>query len=539
MAQVIPDSVKKAGEVQELTKEQIAEYMKCEQDPEYFIETYLKITDVDVGTIPFHPYDYQKAMLKNYHKHRFNINLLSRQSGKTSIVSAYAIHHVLFADRKNVKILANKYENAKGILDRIKKSYELLPRWLQQGVLAWNAGSLELENYSTISVGTTTPDSGRSASISLLILDEFAFVRNNIANDFWAAVYPVISSGKKTKVIIISTANGLNLFYKLWNDAQHGRNEFVPYEVSWTDVPGRDDKWKKQTISNLGDEDLFRQEYENDFIGNANTLISISTLKSLTFSDPIENKDNYKVYERPRSDRTYFMTVDCSRGVGNDFSTIQILDVTEYPYRQVAIYRNNNIEPVVFPTIIYNWASRYNDAYVLLEANDIGETVGDALHMELEYENILLVSHQGRAGQRLGGGFSKSVRSGVMTSKRTKNIGNTSLKALITNHQLLIVDFMTIEELSTYSLKGDSYEAEDGAHDDLVMPLVVFGWAVQEPYFKELMNQDLRVQIEQERAAELLETVPAFGFIDDNGASNDGWVDVEEVDSGDSWVFRN
>lgn len=531
MAQVIPDSVKKAGEVQELTKEQIAEYMRCEQDPEYFVETYVKITDVDVGTVPFHMYSYQKDMLWNFHKHRFNIDLLSRQSGKTSIVSAYALHHVLFADRKNVKILANKYDNAKGILDRIKKSYELLPRWLQQGVIAWNAGSLELENYSTISVGTTTPDSGRSASISLLILDEFAFVRNSIANEFWAAVYPVISSGQNTKVIIISTANGLNLFYKLWNDANHGRNEFVPYEVSWRDVPGRDDKWKTQTISNLGDEDLFRQEYDNDFIGNSNTLIPISVLKQLTFQDPVDSKEIYKVYEPPHKDRTYFATVDCSRGVGNDFSTIQIIDVTEYPYKQVAQYRNNKIEPVVFPTIIYNWATRYNDAYVLLEANDIGESVGDSLHMELEYENILLVSHQGRAGQRLGGGFSKSVRTGVMTSKRTKNIGNTSLKALITNQQLIINDFMTIEELSTYSLKGDSYEAEEGAHDDLVMPLVIFGWAVQEPYFKELMDQDLRVKIEETRANELLETVPAFGFIDDGATTDDGWIDVADSSS--------
>jgi len=528
MAQIVPDTVKKSNEVQEITKEQAAEYLKCAQNPEYFIETYVKITDVDVGTIPFKMYGYQKDMLWNYYKHRFNINLLSRQAGKTSIVSAYAIHHVLFADRKDVKILANKYDNAKGILDRIKKTYELLPRWLQQGVLAWNASSLELENYSKISVGTTTEDSGRSSSISLLILDEFAFVRNTIANNFWSAVYPVISAGQNTKVIIVSTANGLNLFYKLWSDAVNEKNFFVPYEVSWHDVPGRDEKWRKQTIANLGgDEDLFRQEYENDFIGNSNTLIPISTLKQLTFSQPIENKESYRIYERPRRDRIYFITVDVSRGVGNDFSTMQVSDITDYPYRQVAVYRNNRIEPVIFPTVIEKWAKQWNNAFVLIEANDIGESVGDTLHQDLEYENIMLVSHQGRAGQRLGGGFSKMVRSGVMTSKRTKNIGVTQLKTLVVNQQYIIQDFMTIEELSTFARKGDSYEAEEGAHDDLVMPLVIFGWATQEPYFKEMTDQDLRVEIEAQRESELMETVPAFGFIEDGTDEDDGWETVQ------------
>lgn len=527
MAQVIPDNVKRAGTVQNITKEQAAEYLKCKDDPDYFIETYVKITDIDVGTIPFKMRSYQKTMIHHYHKHRFNINLLSRQSGKTTAVAAYGIYHVLFSDRKHVKILANKYENARGILDRIKKSYELLPEWLQQGVLKWNEGSIELENYSQISVGTTTPDSGRSASISLLILDEFAFVKNNIASEFWSAVYPVISSGKKTRVIIISTANGLNLFYKLYTDAKKGMNSFVPFEVSWTDVPGRDEKWRKETIANLNnDEDLFRQEYENDFIGNSNTLIPISVLKTLVFTDPIETKESFSIFEYPTKGRIYFITVDCARGVGNDFSSMQVLDITEYPYKQVAVYRNNRIDPIVYPTIIVQWAERYNNAYVLLEANDVGESIGDMIHMDLEYENLLLVSHQGRAGQRLGGGFSKAVRSGVMTSKRTKNIGMTSMKAMITSHQLVIQDFLTIEELSTFSKKGDSYEAEEGAYDDLVMPLVVFGWAAQEAYFKDLMDQDLRVRIEGARQSELMETVPAFGFID-NGLNDDGWEDVE------------
>lgn len=532
---VIPESVKRAGEVQNITAEQAAEYLKCQQDPEYFIETYVKITDIDEGVVPFDMYDYQRDMVKLYHDNRFNINLLSRQSGKTAIVSAYALHHALFADRKNVKILANKYDTAKGILDRIKKMYELLPRWIQQGVLSWNAASLELENYSQISVGTTTPDSGRSASISLLILDEFAFVRNNIADDFWAAAYPVISSGEKTKVVIVSTANGLNLFYKMWTDAVNKRNEFVPYSVSWNQVPGRDEKWRKQTVANLGgDEDKFKQEYENEFLGNSNSLIPISKLKTLVHKTPLQRSDYFNIYELPSNDRTYFMAVDVSRGIGNDYSAFQVIDITDYPYRQVAVYRNNTVEATILPSVIYKWGTKYNDAFVLLEANDLGEGVGNTLHQELEYENVLLVSHQGRAGQRLGGGFSRTVRAGVMTSKRTKNIGVTNLKSMIMTDQLIINDFNTIQEFATFTQKKDSYEAEEGAHDDLVMGLVVFGWAVQEPYFKDLTDKDLRIKMEKEREEELMETVPVFGFIDDGKDEDGEWETVEHNDF-DNW----
>lgn len=521
----MPGSIKRPNEIQNITKEQAAEYLKCKNDPEYFLESYVKITDVDYSTIPFKMYDYQKRMLQNYHRHRFNINLLSRQSGKTTIVSGYALHHVLFAERKNVKILANKLDTAKGILDRIKKIYELLPRWLQQGILSWNAESIELENYSIISVATTTPDSGRSSSISLLILDEFAFVSNNIAHEFWAAVYPVISSGKNTKVIIVSTANGLNLFYKLWMDAKNKRNSFVPLEVSWQDVPGRDEKWKEETIANMSDESKFSQEFENNFMGNSDTLIPVYNLKNMPIADPIEMTDIYRIYERPRHDRTYFATVDVSRGIGNDFSTIQIMDITEYPYKQVAVYRNNTLDTMLFPNVIKQWGTMYNKAYVLIEANDLGEGVGDTLYNELEYENMIQTSHQGRAGQRLGGGFSKLTRSGVMTSVRTKNIGCTAFKSMVLAEQFIIQDFGTIEELSTFILKGKSYEAERGSHDDLVMPLVIFGWATQEPYYKDLTDKDFRIKLEKQREQELMETVPVFGFID-SGIEDDGWVDV-------------
>jgi len=404
--------------------------------------------------------------------------------------------------------------------------YEELPRWMQQGVLSWNAASIELENYSRIKVATTTEDSGRSGSVSLLILDEFAFVRNNIADAFWRAAYPVISSGKESKVIIISTANGLNTFYKMWIDAIDGNSSFVPYEVSWMDVPGRDNKWRKETIANMGgDEDKFKQEYENSFLGNAKTLIPISKLKAMAHRKPLVHKGEYKIYEEPRSDRTYFLTCDVARGVGNDYSIIQVLDITEYPYKQVAVYRNNKIETLILPRVLTEWAQRYNNGYILLEGNDMGESVGDVIYYELEYDNLILVSHQGRAGQRLGGGFGKTVRTGVMTSVRTKNIGTNSLKNLIMADQLIIQDFDTIHEFSTFALKGKSYEAEEGSNDDLVMGLVIFGWAITEPYFKDITDQDLRIKMEEERLSEMMESVPIFGFIED-GLGDDGWVDV-------------
>lgn len=524
-----PSTVKGPREQQRITKKQAAEYLKCAEDPIYFIKNYVKITHIDHGLVPFKMYPYQEQMVKNFQEHRFNVSLLSRQSGKTATVSAFAVHHVLFNDRKNALILANKYDTAKDILDRIKKIYEELPRWIQQGVLAWNKGSLELENYSKITVGTTTENSGRSGSISLLILDEFAFVRQNIADSFWQAVYPVISSGQDSKVIIISTANGLNLFYKLWHDALEKKNGFHPFEVHWSDVPGRTQAWKKETIANLGDESKFLAEYENEFLGSSNTLIPLYVLKRLTYSEPVQKDSTYSVYEKPKKDRSYIITVDVARGVGGDYSVLNVSDITEYPYRQVAVYRNNTIEAMLFATVIHQWAINYNNAYVLIEGNDLGEMVSGIVHNDLEYENIILTSHGGRAGQRLGGGFGKTVRTGVMMSSRVKNIGCNNLKAMLVNNQYEIRDFYTIQELSSFVQKGKSFAAEEGTHDDVVMSLVVLGWAIQDPYWKDLTDQDLRVKLEESRIEELMETATPFGFIDDGimDFENEGWEPVE------------
>jgi len=452
-------------------------------------------------------------------------------SHNTASVSAFAIHHALFQDRKNVLILANKYETAKDILDRIKKIYEELPWWLQQGVLAWNKGSLELENYSKITVGTTTENSGRSGSISLLILDEFAFVRHSIADSFWQAVYPVISSGKESKVIIISTANGLNLFYKLWHDALEKKNEFEAFEVHWSDVPGRDRHWKKQTIANLGDESKFLAEYENEFLGSSNTLIPMYVLKRLRFVDPIQKDTTYSVYEKAKSNRSYIATVDVARGIGGDYSVINVTDITEYPYKQVAVYRNNSIEAMLFANIVHQWALNYNNAYILIEGNDLGEMVSGIIHNDLEYENLILTSHGGRSGQRLGGGFGKTVRTGLMMSNRVKNIGCSNLKALLVNDQYIVRDFYTIQELSSFVQKGRSFAGEEGTHDDVVMTLVILSWAVQDPYWKDLTDQDLRVKLEESRMEELMETATPFGFISDGLTEDEeaGWVNVENL----------
>ena len=254
-------NLKKANVSQKFTKRQIAEFLKCADDPVYFIQKYIKIVSLDEGIIPFKMYDFQESMVESFHAERFNIAKLPRQSGKSTIVTAYLLWYVLFNDNVNVAILANKAATAREMLGRLQLSYENLPKWLQQGILGWNKGSLELENGSKILAASTSASAVRGMSFNVIFLDEFAFVPNHIADQFFSSVYPTISSGKNTKVIIISTPHGMNMFYKLWHDAERGQNEYVPTEVHWSQVPGRDEVWKEQTIKNTS-EAQFKVEFE-------------------------------------------------------------------------------------------------------------------------------------------------------------------------------------------------------------------------------------------------------------------------------------
>ena len=517
----------------EFTKEQVAEYMKCQDDPDYFIKNYVKIVHLDKGLVPFEMYDFQEDIIEKVHNNRFVIAKLPRQSGKSTTVISYILHYVLFNPQVNVAILANKLATARELLHRLKLAYENLPPWLQQGIAEWNKGSIELENGSKILASATSSSAVRGGSFNMIFLDEFAYVPHNVAEDFFSSVYPTITSGQNTKVLIVSTPKGLNMYYKFWNDAVEGRNSYVPIEVHWSQVPGRDEKWKKETIANTS-EDQFRIEFECDFIGSQNTLISSHKLKCLSYIDPIwKNDDGLWVYEKPQEGHQYALCADTSRGQGLDYSAFTVIDLTSMPYTIAARYRNNQTSPMIYPNIIHGVAKQYNDAHVLVEINDIGGQVADILYNDMEYENMLITSVRGRKGQTLDGGFGTGqAQLGVRTTSAVKRIGCSVLKGLIEEDKLIVEDFDLISELVSFVSKKESYEADVGHNDDLVMCLVLFGWLTTQTYFKDMTDLDIRKSLYQEKMKHAEEDLPPFGVIDTGlNIQNQGFVDGD----GDRW----
>ena len=500
------------------TQKEMDEFIKCADDPVYFAVTYMKIINVDRGLIPFEMWDFQKEMLLNFHNNRFSICKLPRQVGKTTTSVAYLLHYILFNESVNVAVLANKSAMAREILGRLQLAFEYLPRFLQQGVKEWNKGSIELANGSRIMADSTSGSSIRGRSFNIVFLDEFAFVPENIAEAFFMSTYPTISSGKSTKVIIVSTPNGLNLFYKMWfkatSDDPDLKSEYVPIEIHWSMVPGRDEDWKRQTIANTS-EDQFRQEFECEFIGSANTLIHPAKLRSLVWHKPVRHDGFLDILREPDLTRTYTMTVDVAEGQGLDYSTFSIFDVTEIPYRQVAKYRNNKISPMLFPTVIVQAAKMYNDAFILVEINSIGLQVADIIHFELSYENLIKIQVKGKLGQQSTPGFTKKIAYGLKTSTQTKNIGCSNLETLIESDKLIINDEQTIDELMRFSADKKSFKAEEGSNDDLAMTLVHFGWLTSQRYFKENINSNIRAVLQQEQMNIMDESFVPFGIVDD------------------------
>lgn len=523
----------KAENVQiEFTTDQIQEYLTCKDDPVYFAMNYVKIVSLDEGLIPFEMYDFQKELISNFHNNRFNIAKLPRQTGKSTTVVSYLLHYALFNDNIRIAILANKAETARELLGRLQLSYENLPKWLQQGVGSWNKGSLELENGSKIVAASTSSSAVRGNSFNIIFLDEFAFIPNHIAEQFFSSVYPTISSGKSTKVIIISTPNGMNMFYKLWHDAERGRNGYIPLEVHWSAVPGRDAAWKEETIRNTS-ERQFTQEFECEFLGSVDTLIAPSKLRAMVYEDPLTSNKGLDVYEEPIKDHNYMMTVDVARGTGKDYSAFVVVDITTFPYKLVAKYRDNDIKPILFPSIIDKVGRAYNYSYVLVEVNDIGEQVSNMLHFDLEYSNLLMCAMRGRAGQLVGQGFSgKKSQLGVKMSKNVKKVGCSNLKTIIEDDKLIIKDYDVISELTTFIQKSQSFEAEDGCNDDLAMCLVILSWLIVQPYFKEMTDNDIRKRIYDEQKNQIEQDMSPFGFISDGLTdSESSFVDVD----GDRW----
>ena len=492
--------VKKDGVEEDWTKDMVSEYAKCMSDPAYFARTYLKVINLNDGLVPFDLYPYQEKMFDHFMNNRFSVILACRQSGKSISSVGFILWYAIFRTEQNIAIVANKGATAREMLSRITLMLENLPFFLQPGCKSLNKGTIEFSNNSKIFAAATSGSSIRGQSVNLLFMDEFAFVEK--AAEFYTSTYPVVSSGKNTKVIVTSTANGIgNPFHKIWEGAVQGVNEFKPFRVDWWDVPGRDEAWKQETIANTS-QIQFDQEFGNTFFGTGDTLINPETLLNLKTSRPIKILEggDLLVYDEPRRGSQYVMCVDVAKGRGQDFSTFNVVDISSRPFKQVAVYRNNLISPLLFPDIIYKWANSYNTAYVVIESNDAGALVCNGIYHEMEYENVHMES------------MTKSSGVGVEMTRRTKRIGCSGFKDLMETNKLDIVDENTILEISTFEVKGASYEASSGNHDDLVMNFVLFGYLTSTTFFQELTDINIKKMMFDQRMQEIEEDVPPFGF---------------------------
>ena len=522
--------LKRVNMPMQLTEEQVREYVKCAKDPIYFIENYVKIITLDKGFVQISLYPFQRQAVKDINDNRRVIVKAGRQVGKTTMVVGYILWYILFNEDKFVAILANKAPTAREILNRIKIAYEALPLWLQQGVRTWNKGDIELENNCRVMATSTASSAIRGYSISLLYLDEFAFVPSNIADEFFTSVYPTISSGTQSKILISSTPNGMNHYYRMWTEAAEGQNGFKHIEANWRQVPGRDQAWADDQRRILGEE-KFLQEMECEFMGSAGTLLSAAALKSLAFVKPLHTSENgIKIYNQPLEGHNYIIVADTSRGKGLDYSACVVIDCA-IPYRVVATYKDNNISPLVYPSILKKMGDYYNQAYALVEINDNGQQVVDSLFEDYEYENILSTVDI-KSKIALTWGYGNKSNRGIRTTKSVKRLGCSIVKNLIEQQKLIIEDFDIIAELSTFIAKGTSFEADDGSHDDLVMCLVLFSWATNQSFFADLTNTNLKERLYQEQMRQIEEDalpMPLAGHIDVDGR------EFDFVSGGSAW----
>ena len=515
-------NVKRDGVSHNFTQYELEEYVKCMNDPAYFARKYLKVIHLDKGLVNFDLYPYQERMFDHFNDNRFCIVLACRQSGKSISSVGYLLWFAIFKPEQTIAILANKGATAREMLGRVTLMLENLPFFLQPGCKALNKGSIEFSNNSRIIAAATSGSSIRGMSVNLLFLDEFAFVEN--AAEFYTSTYPVVSSGKTSRVIITSTANGVgNVYHKLWEGAVQGTNEFKPFRVDWWDVPGRDAEWKRQTISNTS-ELQFDQEFGNNFLGTSNTLIAAEHLLGLKSRDPLVRQESIRTYERPKEGHDYIMTVDVAKGRGQDYSTFNIIDITARPFKQVCVYQDNMISPLLFPDIIHKYAKTYNEAYVIIESNDQGAVVCNGLYYDWEYENMFVESSL------------KANALGATMTRKVKRIGCSNIKDLIEQKKLDIVDSETIIEMSTFVARGNSYEASDGNHDDLMMNLVLFGWFASTEMFANLTDINFKQMLYSDRMQAIEDDMVPFGIIDD-GYQDKGEVDAtgqvwEEYDTG-------
>lgn len=541
--------LKQVGVKVQFTQDQVSEWVKCSQDPVYFIRKYCKIVHVDRGVIPFDMWDFQEKIIETYFCERKVIVKLPRQMGKSTATAAFFLWYILFNSNKVCAILANKAEMAQEILGRLKFMYEFIPLWLQQGIAEWNKRSITLENGSRILAAATSSSAIRGYSLSIVFLDEFAHVPNNIAEDFFTSIYPTISSGKDTKILIASTPFGMNHYYKFWTEAINKTNDFIPVQYPWNAIPHRDQAWYDEQRRALGAV-KFRQEVMCEFLGSSGTLISGEKLATLAMTQPIYTEDNWCVYEHPQENRAYVICCDPARGLDQDASAFWVIDITNIPYRCVARYKSHTVSPIILPNFLYNAAIRYNRAFILVEINDNGQQVVDLLHYDLEYDHIFKLEaamKSGQQGAKISSGFKKQMRLGLRMTESVKRIGCLNLKTFIEQDKLLVTDFDTISELSTFTQQLQTYKAEEGYHDDLVMTLVMFAWLMTQKYIRESQGQgvDIRKALEDDQNSRIEEDLVPFGIIDTGleedafMEGNDLWVKANKMYPGDTGVRSN
>jgi len=524
-------NLKRVGYKHDWSKEQISEYMKCKEDPIYFIENYCMIVTLDQGLQPFKLYDCQKRKVDFIMDNRRCILMEGRQQGKTVTAAACILHYTIFQDSKTVAIMANKSNAAREVLARYQIMYENLPIWMQQGVKTWNKGDVDLENGSRVFTAATTASGIRGKSVNWLYIDEAAIIPNNVADEFFTSVYPTISAGETTKILLTSTPLGYNHFWKFWNESEKGTNGFENMFIPYSEIPGRDEAWAEQQLQLLG-ELKFNQEVLCEFLGSSNTLINGKTIAVLSSIDPSYTNDGLDIYEEPQKDKYYVLVADVARGIGGDYSAFTVMDVTSMPYKVVAKYRSNKISPLLYPNIIDKVGRDYNNAFVMIESNDIGQQVLDILHQENEYENIFTtVTENGK--QYITPGFGKTARLGVTTSKAVKRQGCFAFKSLMEEKKLLLFDADIIQELSTFIERSGTFQADEGYHDDLVMSLVLFGWVTTNSFFSDLTNVNVREGIYNSEMRMIENDLTPFGEI------LDGSEPEMEVIGGDVWMFAD
>jgi len=505
------------------TDYEMEEIRKCMEDPIYFARNYIKITHVDKGIIPLDLYDFQEEFIQKCVEFRNVVSVQARQSGKTTTAAAYLLHALVFSNDKTMAILANKAATAREILRRIKGFFELLPDFLKPGVKEWNKTSISLDNGCILIAEASSSDNIRGKSISILFLDELAFITD--WEEFSASVLPTLSSGTTTKLIIASTPYGLNHFYEIVEGARKGTNGYGLVEVPWDRVPGRDEEWKQKTLEQLNfDIPKFEQEYEIQFMGSSGTLISGAHLKLLEYKRPILTSENIKIYEDFKQGNQYVILVDTAEGKLLDYSAFSVIDISEIPYKQACTYRSNEINPYDYAAIIFEIAKRYNNPNILIELNNpAGTIVSEELFWNFEYENLLMTSSSvGRGGKRLSSGFGgQNIDRGIMINQSVKSSGCSLLKILIEQNKLIINDKETIEELYVFSRKGKSYQAEEGKHDDMVMGLVLFAWLINQEYFKELMEQNISKELREKSSQDIEDFISGLGIMVLNDGINE------------------